>query len=90
MLDPENWKIIFEVYAEHPVLALTHAYQLIAISNLSSVARKEYPTLSRVWIWQLKVFTRTPTSMRWAESFIAELSKTNSSVIRRKNSVNSV
>lgn len=31
MVDPENWKIIFEVYAGHPVLALSHAYQLIAI-----------------------------------------------------------
>jgi hypothetical protein len=33
MLDPENWKIIFEIYAGHPVLALTHAYQLIAIKQ---------------------------------------------------------
>lgn len=33
MLDAENWKIIFEVYAGHPVLALTHAYQLIAIKQ---------------------------------------------------------
>lgn len=33
MLDPENWKIIFQVYAGHPVLALTHAYQLIAIKQ---------------------------------------------------------
>jgi hypothetical protein len=31
MADPENWKIIFEVYAGHPVLALSHSYQLIAI-----------------------------------------------------------
>ena len=33
MLDPEDWKVIFEVYAGHPGLALTHAFQLIAIKQ---------------------------------------------------------
>lgn len=33
MLDPEDWKVIFEVYAGHPALALTHAFQLIAIKQ---------------------------------------------------------
>ena len=33
MLDPEDWNVIFEVYAGHPVLALTHAFQLIAIKQ---------------------------------------------------------
>ena len=31
MLDSEHWKIVLKLYAGHPVLALTLAYQLIAI-----------------------------------------------------------
>jgi hypothetical protein len=31
ILDPEQWKIVLEVYAGHPVTALTLAYQLIEI-----------------------------------------------------------
>ena len=33
MLDPENWKIVLQVYAGHPIPALTLAYQLIAIKQ---------------------------------------------------------
>lgn len=33
MLDAENWKIVFKVYARHPISALTLAYQLIAIKQ---------------------------------------------------------
>ena len=31
MLDPEDWKIVLEVYAGHPILALGLAQQLTAI-----------------------------------------------------------
>jgi hypothetical protein len=31
MLDPEDWKTIFEVYKEHPILALGLAQQFTAI-----------------------------------------------------------
>ena len=33
MLDPEIWKIIFEVYARHPTSAFTLAFQLIAVKQ---------------------------------------------------------
>jgi len=33
MLDPEQWEIVLNVYAGHPVAALTLAYQLIAIKQ---------------------------------------------------------
>jgi hypothetical protein len=33
MLDAENWKSVFKVYARHPIAALTLAYQLIAIKQ---------------------------------------------------------
>jgi hypothetical protein len=33
MLGAESWKIVFKVYAEHPILALTLAYQLIAVKQ---------------------------------------------------------
>jgi hypothetical protein len=33
MLEAESWKIVFEVYAEHPISALTLAYQLIAVKQ---------------------------------------------------------
>lgn len=33
MLDAENWKIVFKVYARHPISALTLACQLIAIKQ---------------------------------------------------------
>jgi hypothetical protein len=33
MLDPEQWEIVLKVYAEHPVPALTLAYQLIEIKQ---------------------------------------------------------
>ena len=43
MSDAEDWKIIFEVYAGHPVLALTHAYQLIAIRQSLQRGAKGIP-----------------------------------------------
>jgi hypothetical protein len=33
MLEAENWKTVFKVYARHPISALTLAYQLIAIKQ---------------------------------------------------------
>jgi hypothetical protein len=33
MLDPEQWEMVLEVYAGHPVPALTLAYQLIEIKR---------------------------------------------------------
>ena len=33
MLDAQTWKIVFNVYARHPTLAFTLAYQLIAIKQ---------------------------------------------------------
>ena len=43
MLDAENWKIVFKVYAGHPVLALTLAYQLIAVRQSLERGRKGIP-----------------------------------------------
>ena len=40
MLDAENWKIVFEVYARHPTVALTLAYQLTAIKQSLQRGRK--------------------------------------------------
>lgn len=33
MLEAESWKIVFKVYAEHPISALSLAYQLIAVKQ---------------------------------------------------------
>jgi len=33
MLDPKQWEMVLQVYARHPVAALTLAYQLIAIKQ---------------------------------------------------------
>ena len=33
MLDPEQWEMVLQVYAGHPVAALTLAYQLIEIKQ---------------------------------------------------------
>ena len=46
MLDAENWKIVFKVYAGHPVLALTLAYQLIAIKQSLQRGKKGIPDAS--------------------------------------------
>jgi hypothetical protein len=43
MLDPEQWKIVLEVYAGQPVAALTLAYQLIAIKQSLQRGRKGIP-----------------------------------------------
>jgi hypothetical protein len=43
MLDAENWKIVFKVYAGHPILALTLAYQLIAIKQSLQRGQKGIP-----------------------------------------------
>jgi hypothetical protein len=43
MLDGENWKIVFKVYAGQPISALTLAYQLIAIKQSLQRGRKGIP-----------------------------------------------
>jgi hypothetical protein len=43
VLDAENWKIVFKVYAGHPVLALTLAYQLIAVKQSLQRGQKGIP-----------------------------------------------
>jgi hypothetical protein len=43
MLDTENWKIVFKVYAGHPISALTLAYQLIAIKQSLQRGKKGIP-----------------------------------------------
>jgi hypothetical protein len=40
MLDGENWRIVFKVYARHPISALTLAYQLIALKQSLQNGRK--------------------------------------------------
>ena len=40
MLEAESWKIVFKVYAEHPISALTLAYQLIAVKQSLGRGRK--------------------------------------------------
>ena len=43
MLDANNWKIVFEVYARHPVSALTLAYKLIEIKQCLQRGQKGIP-----------------------------------------------
>jgi hypothetical protein len=43
MLEAENWKIVFKVYFRHPTLALTLAYQLIAIKQSLQRGQKGIP-----------------------------------------------
>jgi hypothetical protein len=43
MLDAENWKIVFKVYAGHSISALTLAYQLIAIKQSLQRGQKGIP-----------------------------------------------
>lgn len=43
MLDPEDWKIVFEVYKEHPILALALAQQFTAIRQSLEQGRKGIP-----------------------------------------------
>jgi hypothetical protein len=40
MLEAESWKIVFKVYAEYPISALTLAYQLIAVKQSLRRGRK--------------------------------------------------
>ena len=40
MLEAESWKIVFKVYAERPIAALTLAYQLIAVKQSLRRGRK--------------------------------------------------
>ena len=43
MLEAENWKIVFKVYARHPISALSLAYQLIAIKQSLERGQKGIP-----------------------------------------------
>lgn len=43
MLDAENWRIVFKIYAGHPVLAVTLAYQLIAVKQSLQRGQKGIP-----------------------------------------------
>jgi len=43
MLDPENWKIVFEVYKGHSIAALVLAQQLTAIRQSLESGRKGIP-----------------------------------------------
>ena len=43
MLDAEDWKIVFEVYKGHPVLALVLAQQLTAMRQSLERGRKGIP-----------------------------------------------
>lgn len=43
MLEVENWKIVFKVYSRHPILALTLAYQLIALKQSLQRGQKGIP-----------------------------------------------
>ncbi len=43
MLDPEIWKIVFNVYGRHPTLAFSLAYQLIAIKQSLQRGQKGIP-----------------------------------------------
>jgi hypothetical protein len=43
MLDPEDWKVVFEAYKEHSILALSLAQQLTAIRQSLEQGRKGIP-----------------------------------------------
>jgi len=43
MLDPEIWKIVFEVYARHPTSAFSLAFQLIAVKQTLQRGSKGIP-----------------------------------------------
>jgi hypothetical protein len=43
MLDPESWKIVFQVYKGRSISALALAYQLIAIKQSLQRGRKGIP-----------------------------------------------
>ena len=43
MLDPEQWEMVLQVYAGHPVPALTLAYQLIEIKRSVKRGQKGIP-----------------------------------------------
>jgi hypothetical protein len=43
MLDPEQWEMVLQVYAGHPVAALTLAYQLHAIKQSLQEGKKGVP-----------------------------------------------
>ena len=43
MLDAENWKIVFKVYAGHPISALSLAFQFIALRQSLQRGRKGIP-----------------------------------------------
>ena len=59
-----------------------------AISPTSG--KKEYRTLSPVWIWRLMLFTHTLTSTRWPTSSITKQSKAPSNLSKKRNFANSV
>ena len=43
MLDPEQWELVLQIYAGHPVEALTLAYQLIEIKRSLKRGQKGIP-----------------------------------------------
>jgi hypothetical protein len=43
MLDPEQWEMVLQIYAGHPVPALTLAYQLIEIKQSLQRGQKGIP-----------------------------------------------
>lgn len=43
MVDPRNWKVIFEVYAREPISALALAHQLIALKQYLERGPKGIP-----------------------------------------------
>jgi hypothetical protein len=66
MLDPENWKIVFEVYKAHPTPALTLAYQLVAIKQSLERGNKGIPDAIKALDLAIEVSIRIIAFTSWA------------------------
>ena len=73
MLDPEIWKIVFEVYARHPTSAFSLAFQLIAVKQSLQQGHKGMREAMEAFDLALESLIPTLSSIKWAISCSAPL-----------------
>jgi hypothetical protein len=88
MLDPEQWELVLQVYAGHPVPALTLAYQLIEIKQ--SLKRGQKGIQDAIAGLDLAVEALYPHTDFYSmgRTFFSEQSRANLNLSRRKSCAN--
>ena len=89
MPEAENWKIALERYDGHPIAALTLAYQLIGLKQCLERSKRGIPDAVAGLDLAIESLYAHTDFDKMGRSFTTEQSKTNLSLIRQRNSVNS-